>query len=58
VWDERPAGGSDAVTVDLEASRAKVTLYDPTMGTAPMNVLTQVSSVMLTLTDHPVILEL
>jgi hypothetical protein len=58
VWDERPAGGSDAVTVDLETSRAKVTLYDPTMGTAPMNVLTQVSSVMLTLTDHPVILEL
>jgi hypothetical protein len=58
VWDERPTGGSDAVDVDLGHARATVTLYDPTTGTAPTQVLSQVSSVTLTLTDHPVIVEL
>jgi hypothetical protein len=67
VWDERFAGaspdggssgGSDNVTVDLGASRAMVELYDPTTGTSPTKTTTGVSSVTLTLTDHPVVIEL
>jgi hypothetical protein len=58
VWDERPTGGSDDVNVDLGHPRATVTLYDPTTGTSPTQVLSQVSSVMVTVSDHPVILEL
>ncbi len=58
VWDEKPSGGSDAVTVDLGTSRATVTVYDPTMGTSPSQTLSGVRSVPLTLSDHPVVLEL
>ena len=58
VWDERPGGGSDDVTVDLGKTRDTVELYDPTTGTAPTQTLSGVGSVMLTLSDHPVVLEL
>jgi hypothetical protein len=58
VWDERPTGGSDVVTVNLGASRATVKIYDPTTGTSPSQTLSGVSSVVVTLTDHPVIIEL
>jgi hypothetical protein len=58
VWDERPGGGSDGVVVDLGSSRASVKVYDPTTGTAAIQAMSGVSSVPLTLTDHPVILEL
>jgi hypothetical protein len=58
VWDERPSGGSDNVTVDLTSSRASVTVYDPTTGTVPSQTLENVSSVALTLSDHPMVIEL
>jgi hypothetical protein len=58
VWDERPLTGSDDVTVNLTSSRATVTVYDPTTGTAATQTLHGVSSVPLSLTDHPLILEL
>jgi hypothetical protein len=58
VWDERPTGGSDDVDVDLGHARATVTIYDPTTGTAPTQVLSEVSSVMVTVSDHPVVIEL
>jgi len=58
VWDERPTGGSDEVVVDLGTVRAAVTLYDPTTGTAPTQALSQVSSVTVTVSDHPVVIEL
>lgn len=58
VWDERPSGGSDDIVVDLTSSRATVNVYDPTMGTSPTQTLSAVSSVPLTLSDHPVIIEL
>ena len=58
VWDERPSGGSDTVTVDLDTSRATVNVYDPTTGTAPTQTLHDVSAVSLTLSDHPVVIEL
>jgi len=58
VWDERFTGGSDQVTVELGARFPSVTLYDPTVGTSPTGSLSDVSSVTLTLSDHPVIIEI
>ena len=58
VWDEKPSGGSDDVTVDLSTSRVTVSVYDPTTGTSSTQTLHDVSSVALTLSDHPVVVEL
>ena len=58
VWDEHPGGGSDDVTIDLHTTRPTVTVFDPTMGTTAVKILTSVSSATVTLTDHPVVLEL
>jgi hypothetical protein len=57
VWDERASGGTDAVTVDLKHSRDRVDVYDPTVGDAPTQTLRDVSSVPLTVSDHPLVLE-
>jgi hypothetical protein len=57
VWDERSSATTDAVTVTLSHSHAKVNVYDVTMGTTPMQTLSQASSVPLTLHDHAVIVE-
>ena len=58
VWNERPSGGSDSVTVNLGRVRASVKAYDPTMGTSPTQTLANVNSVQLTLSDHPIVLEI
>lgn len=58
VWNDRPGGGSDAVTVSLGGTHATVKIYDPTTGTTPTQTLSDASSVSLTLTDHPVIIEI
>jgi hypothetical protein len=58
VWCERFTGGSDNVTINLDTMYATVKVYDPTVGTSPMQTLTDVSSVTLTLSDHPVIIEI
>jgi hypothetical protein len=58
VWDERFTGGSDKVTVKLGAPAAAVTLFDPTIGTRPIQNLSNVSSVTLTLSNRPVIIEM
>ena len=57
VWDER-ASASDLVTVNLGVNVPTVNVYDVTSGTTPIQVLSNVSSIPLTLTDHAVILEL
>ena len=58
VWNERFAGGSDNVTVNLGATFTSVKVYDPTIGTAATETLANVSAVPLKLTNHPVILEM
>lgn len=58
VWNDRPGGGSDDIVVDLKRPRAEVKVYDPTMGTTAVQTLSDASSVTLTLTDHPVVIEL
>ena len=57
LWGERFTGGSDDVTINLDATYATVKVYDPTIGTSPAQTLTGVSRVTLSLSDHPVIIE-
>ena len=57
VWNER-VSGSDNVTVDLGATFPAVRIYDPTVGTAAARTLTNVSTVTLSLSDHPNIIEI
>ncbi len=57
VWGER-AKGSDDVRVKFGAAQASVRVFDPTVGTAPLRTLANVNSVRLTLSDHPLIVEI
>ena len=57
VWGER-AKGSDDVTVKFGASQAAVKVYDPTVGVAPCGPLPTSAAVPLTLSDHPLIVEI
>jgi hypothetical protein len=57
VWDER-LSGSDNVMINLGGAFASVTIYDPTIGTLPIQSLSNVSSVVLTLSNHPIIIEI
>jgi hypothetical protein len=58
IWDERFATATtDTVTANLGKSYTTVNVYDPTIGTAPIQTYTNVSSVQLGLVDHPVIVE-
>jgi hypothetical protein len=57
VWDER-VSGRDTVTVNLGRRFSTVAVYDPTLGASPTQSLKNVSSVQLTLSDHPMIIEI
>ena len=56
VWGEQVKGES-SVTVNLGSVYPTVNVYDPTVGTAAVQTLSNVSSVPVTLSDHPVIIE-
>ena len=56
IWGERVAG-SDEVAVRLGES-AGVKIYDPTAGIDPIQTLTGVDSLKLTVSDHPFVLEI
>jgi hypothetical protein len=58
VWNDRPGGGSDDVTVTFTNTFPTARIYDPTTGTSPTEELTNVTQIPLTLTDHPVIIEI
>ena len=55
VWGER-VKGADAVTVHLGGTHASVRVYDPTVGTEPVQTRSAINSLALTLTDHPLII--
>jgi cyclophilin family peptidyl-prolyl cis-trans isomerase len=57
VWNER-VKGSDEVTVHLGHLVPEVRIYDPTVGTEAIRTLGQTETLKLTLSDHPLILEL
>ena len=55
VWDER-ISGSDKVVVHLGKTYPSVKVYDPTVGTTPIQSHRDIDSLALTLSDHPVII--
>jgi len=55
VWSER-LKGADEVIVHLGATYPVVKIYDPTIGTEPVQTATAVDSLKLTLSDHPLII--
>jgi hypothetical protein len=55
VWGER-LSGQDRVTVKLGIPRASVKIYDAKAGVEPVQALTNVSSLELTLSDHPFVI--
>jgi hypothetical protein len=58
IWGDRPASGeSSEVTVNLSSTYPKVSIYDVTVGASPVSILTDVSMVPLTITDHALIVE-
>lgn len=57
VWSERVTGTNE-VNVRLGAPHAKVALYDPTVGTSVIKTLEKTDTVPLTLTDHPLVIEI
>ncbi len=58
VWAERFAGGSDNVTVNLSGALATLTVFDPTIGTSPIQGPSSTNSITLSLSNHPVVLEI
>ena len=57
VWDER-VSGADTITVNLGAAFSTVSLYDPTLSASPTQTLTNVAALQLSLSDHPMIIEM
>lgn len=57
VWDERVKGADD-IRLFLGRKHVSARVYDPTTGTEPRQILGSVDAVALTLSDHPLILEL
>jgi hypothetical protein len=57
VWNEK-ADGTNNITVDLGGIHPSVKVYDPTTGTSPIQTPAGVRSVSMTLSDHPVIIEI
>jgi hypothetical protein len=55
VWNER-VKGADEVTVHLGGRYPAVKIYDPTVGTEPVQNSGNVDSLKLTLSDHPLII--
>jgi hypothetical protein len=52
------AKGTNTVTVNFGHTHPALKIYDPTLGSAPTQTLTNQDSVTLQLIDHPVIIEL
>jgi len=55
VWGERLAG-ADHVTVQFDAVHPLLKIYEPTLGTEPVQTQTNINSLSLTLTDPPLIM--
>jgi hypothetical protein len=59
LWGERFAsGGADDIQLNLGGNRKKVTIFDPITGTEAVKELNDVNTVDLSLSDHPLIVEI
>ena len=50
--------GEDRVTVQLGDAGASIRIYDPTTGVEPARALSNVRSLELTLSDHPLVISI
>ena len=55
VWDER-LSGQDRVKVNLGATHRSIKIFDPTIGVEPVQAPTDVNSLELVLSDHPIVI--
>lgn len=55
VWGEQVTG-TNRVTVHLGGTHASVKVYDPTIGTMPVQTRSRINSLTLPLSDHPMII--
>jgi len=57
VWGER-LHGQDRVIVRFGAAHASVAIYNPTIGVDPVQILSDVASLELTLANHPLVISI
>jgi hypothetical protein len=57
MWGER-AAGNDEIKINLGKKFGVIKVYDPTVGTTPVSTYKNVTEVPLTMSDHPVIMEM
>jgi hypothetical protein len=57
VWGERVKGSND-ITVSFARTQAKVKIFDTAIGVTPTRILTNVVSILLTMSDHALIIEI
>src|SRR5262249_42657031 len=57
IWNEKATGGDD-VTLWLAKKAASIKIFDPVTGVTPIRKLQNENRIELSLTDHPVIIEL
>lgn len=55
VWDER-VEGTDAVTILLGGARKTMRIYDPTIGTEPLETHDDIGELTVTTSDHPLVI--
>ena len=58
MWEDRYEGCEDNVVLDFGKRHKGVKLYDPTKGTEVVGVLDTKGGVSLTMSNHPLILEI
>jgi hypothetical protein len=58
LWGEQYSGGSNNVSINLDATYSSINIYDPTIRTSTVQTLNNVSSATISVTDHPLIIEI
>lgn len=58
VWDEKYSGGNEKISINFDETFKTVKIYDPTYSSSEIETLDNVSSVRLTMSTYPYVLEL
>ncbi|MES2455102.1 MAG: glycosyl hydrolase [Bacteroidota bacterium] len=57
VWSEK-VSGADEIKINFEKALSSAEIYDPTLSASPVSTLKNSNAVTLTLSDHPMIIEI
>ena len=57
VWSEK-VSGADGIKINFEKALSSAEIYDPTLSASPVSTLKNSNAVTLTLSDHPMIIEI